>query len=58
MALIDRGDMFADLIQSDTAPPPPCSETLRGRTIINLFFENKKQINPTLPWNLFLNQEK
>ena len=40
LALIDRGDMFADLIQSDTAPPPPFSETLRGRTIINLFFEN------------------
>ena len=40
MALIDRGDMFADLIQSDIAPPPPFSETLRGRTIINLFFEN------------------
>jgi aspartate carbamoyltransferase catalytic subunit len=40
MALIDRGDMFADLIQSDTAPPLPFSETLRGRTIINLFFEN------------------
>ena len=40
MALIDRGDMFADLIQSDTPPPPPFSETLRGRTIINLFFEN------------------
>ncbi len=40
MALIDRGDMFADLIQSDTAPPPPYSDRLRGRTIINLFFEN------------------
>ena len=21
-------------------------------------FENKKQIDPTLPWNLFLNQKK
>ena len=21
-------------------------------------FENKKRIDPTLPWNLFLNQEK
>ena len=40
MALIDRSDMFADLIQSDTAPPPPYSDRLRGRTIINLFFEN------------------
>ena len=40
MALIDRGDMFGDLIQSDTAPPPPYSDRLRGRTIINLFFEN------------------
>ena len=40
MALIDRGDMFADLIQSDTAPPPPYSDRLSGRTIINLFFEN------------------
>ena len=27
-------------------------------TKINRFFENKKQIDPTLPWNLFLNQEK
>ena len=40
IALIDRGDMFADLIQSDTAPSPPYSDRLRGRTIINLFFEN------------------
>ena len=40
MALIDRGDMFADLIQSETAPPPPYSDRLHGRTIINLFFEN------------------
>ncbi|MBU74868.1 MAG: aspartate carbamoyltransferase catalytic subunit [Rhodospirillaceae bacterium] len=40
MALIDRGDMFADLIQSDAVPPPPYSDRLRGRTIINLFFEN------------------
>ena len=39
LALIDRGDMYADLIQSDTSPPP-FSEMLRGRTIINLFFEN------------------
>jgi len=40
MALIDRGDMFADLLQADRAPGPPHNEVLKGSTIINLFFEN------------------
>ena len=40
MALIDRGDMFADLLQEDRAPGAPYNTVLKGSTIINLFFEN------------------
>ena len=39
-ALIDRGDMFADLIQAERPIAPPLSEVLKGRTVLNLFFEN------------------
>ena len=39
-ALIDRGDMFADLIQEEQPITPPLSEVLKGRTVLNLFFEN------------------
>jgi aspartate carbamoyltransferase catalytic subunit len=39
-SLIDRGDMFADLIQQTTSLQPPLSDVLRGRTVLNLFFEN------------------
>ena len=39
-ALIDRGDMFADLIQEEQLITPPLSEVLKGRTVLNLFFEN------------------
>ena len=39
-SLIDRGDMFADLIQQDTPLEPPLSHALRGFTVLNLFFEN------------------
>ena len=38
--LIARGDMFADLIQNDGGFEPPLSDVLRGRTVLNLFFEN------------------
>ena len=42
----------------------PCIESVfdRFRRFFNKInqsvFENKKQIDPTLPWNLFLNQKK
>ena len=39
-ALIDRGDMFADHIQAEKPLAPPLSELLKGRTVLNLFFEN------------------
>jgi aspartate carbamoyltransferase catalytic subunit len=39
-SLIDRGNVFADIIQSDNRFAPPLSEVLRGRTVLNLFFEN------------------
>ncbi len=39
-ALIDRGDMFADLIQEEQPITPPLSQVLKGRTVLNLFFEN------------------
>ena len=29
-----------------------------SRKIDHRFFENKNRIDPTLPWNLFLNQKK
>ena len=38
--LIDRGNMFADLLQQGTGLQPPLSEALRGCTVLNLFFEN------------------
>ena len=38
--LIDRGDMFAELIQAERPIAPPLSEVLKGRTVLNLFFEN------------------
>ena len=40
MGLIDRGDMFADIIQGHDRPEPPLSDVLRGKTVLNLFFEN------------------
>ncbi|MDA9930289.1 aspartate carbamoyltransferase catalytic subunit [Alphaproteobacteria bacterium] len=40
MALIDRGDMFADLVQANDPGMHAFSDVLRGKTIINLFFEN------------------
>ena len=38
--LIDRGNMFADLLQQGAGLQPPLSEALRGCTVLNLFFEN------------------
>ena len=46
--LIDRGNVFADIIQGNGQNDgqnsgrfdPPLSEVLRGRTVLNLFFEN------------------
>ena len=40
MGLIDRGDVFADIIQQQGRPEPPLSDLLRGKTVLNLFFEN------------------
>ena len=45
-ALIDRGDVFADIIQNDGRFDAPLSDVLRGRTVLNLFFENS---NDRLP---------
>ena len=39
-SLIDRGNSFADIIQNDGRFEPPLSDVLRGRTVLNLFFEN------------------
>ena len=39
-ALIERGNMFADIIQKDGQFNRSLSEVLRGRTVLNLFFEN------------------
>ena len=48
-ALIARGDMFADLIQQAQPITPPLSEGLKGRTVLNLFFETPPA--PAYPLN-------
>jgi aspartate carbamoyltransferase catalytic subunit len=39
-SLLDRGDQFADAMQQSGDDLSPLSDVLRGKTIINLFYEN------------------
>ncbi len=39
-SLLDRGDQFANAMQQSGDDLSPLSDVLRGKTIINLFYEN------------------